>query len=220
MVLLFGSFFPPSFCLLSSRPAFHTRVRQVLEHSYIFTSERLGFRLWQDADLSAMAALNADDRVMAFFPQKISRTDTQAFMERMQRQYEQKNFCYFAVDRLDTSAFIGFIGLSQQDFEADFTPCVDIGWRLAGQHWGQGFATEGAGRCLVYAFQKLNLKEVYAFCPQANTPSIHVMRKLGMQQQGEFLHPMLKDSPELQPCVYYKTDQTAGIERKIIKADG
>src|ERR1700761_6816125 len=98
---------------------------------YIFTSERLGFRNWMMSDVSEMSLINADPKVMEFFPETRTREQTVEFIERMQKQFAEKGFCYFAVDRLDNNDLIGFIGISEQTFEADFTPCIDIGWGLA-----------------------------------------------------------------------------------------
>ena len=97
---------------------------------------------------------------MAFFPGLLNEEQTTAFVQRMMAQYENKGFCYFAVDELATGNFIGFIGLSEQSYEAAFTPCVDIGWRLHSISWNRGFASEGAKRCLEYAFNELRLDEI------------------------------------------------------------
>ena len=111
---------------------------------YIFSSERLGFRNWQEEDITPMTEINNDPDVMAFFPGLLNEEQTTAFVQRMMAQYENKGFCYFAVDELATGNFIGFIGMSEQSFEAPFTPCVDIGWRLRPDAWNQGLASEGA----------------------------------------------------------------------------
>src|SRR5690606_16067122 len=166
--------------------------------TYLFTSQRLGFRCWQEADIDRMAAINADPSVMEFFPALQDRTQTLAFIERMRSQFVEKDFCYFAVDKLADGEFIGFIGLSEQTFEADFTPCVDIGWRLAKKEWNKGFATEGAKRCLEYGFHQLNLKEIYAMTPEPNRRSENVMKKIGMRKAGSFIHPLLAPSKRLE----------------------
>ncbi len=149
-----------------------------------------------------MAAMNANPEVMRYFPSLVSQEDTWLFIERMQAQLIQAGFCYYAVDLLDTQEFIGFIGLSIPKFESDFTPCVDIGWRLAPVCWNQGLASEGAARCLEHA-KDLGIAQVLAIAPQVNLPSIQVMRKIGMQHIKNFEHPLLKDYPSLQNCVLY-----------------
>lgn len=175
-----------------------------MKHEYLFTSARLGFRNWMAEDLPHLAALNQDPEVMAHFPELISWEESEAYIERMQLQFESRGYCYFAVDVLDSQSFIGFIGLSYQDFEAFFTPCVDIGWRLARKAWGKGYATEGARRCLQYAFEDLGLKTILAHCPTTNTRSRQVMEKIGMQLRETFKHPKLKDSPMLENCYLYE----------------
>ena len=171
--------------------------------TYIFQSTRLGFRNWNEKDIAPMASISADEEVMKYFPAVATYEQTAAFIKRMQDEFAASGYCYFAVDELSTNTFIGFIGLSWKTFEADFTPCVDIGWRLSPSAWNKGFATEGAIRCLDYAFDALKLAKVYSMAPKINTPSEHVMLKAGMIKIGEFEHPLLQDHPELRQCVLY-----------------
>ncbi len=171
--------------------------------NYLFTSERLGFRNWQDSDLDAFAAMNADADVMDFFPNTLTHESSQKLMQRLSQHFEEKAYTYFAVDTLDVGECIGFIGLAYQTYEAAFTPCTDIGWRLAKSFWGKGYATEGAKRCLKYAFEMLNLEEIYAVASVINLPSIRVMEKIGMEQAGTFIHTKLTDNKRLRDCVYY-----------------
>lgn len=170
---------------------------------YLFTSERLGFREWGYADIHAMAEINADSAVMEFFPAVQNLEQTEAFVTRMQQQQSEKGYCYFAVETLEDQAFIGFIGLSDKSFEADFTPCIDIGWRLSKSAWGHGYATEGARRCLAYGLNDLGMKQIHAIAPKVNERSEHVMRKIGMTKLSEFVHPQLLDDERLRLCVVY-----------------
>ena len=169
----------------------------------MFKSNRLGFRSWLTSDVTLMSELNADPLVVEYFPKVLTPEETTAFVERMQNQFNEKGFCYFALDRLDTGEFIGFIGLSEQTFESDFTPCIDIGWRLSIAHWNNGFATEGALRCLQYAFEVLKLEKVHSICPAVNVKSERIMQKLGMKKMGEFKHPKLAGNEKLEQCVLY-----------------
>jgi RimJ/RimL family protein N-acetyltransferase len=175
---------------------------------YLFTSERLGFRNWNDSDLNRMQEINADEQVMEFFPSIATPSETQAFIQRMQRHYEEKRYCYFAVDKLEDESCIGFIGLGDQTYAADFTPCVDIGWRISHREWHKGYATEGAQRCLDYAFTILNMERVYAVAPKINLRSEQVMIRIGMEKWGEFDHPKLSDHPRLQKCIVYAAHQS------------
>jgi len=172
---------------------------------YILETERLGLRNWIESDIEPMFLhLNQDPEVMRFFPRMPDRKGTAGFVKRMQEHCEQHKFCYFAVDRLDKNEFIGFIGLLNQDFESDFTPCVDMGWRLKKAAWNNGFATEGAAACLKYAFDEIGLKEVYSMASVGNVNSEKVMRKIGLTKVGEFDHVRLLDRPDLKKCVLYK----------------
>lgn len=171
---------------------------------YLFSSERLGFRNWIEDDVQEMISINSDAEVMAYFPSIQDEHQTIAFVKRMQDQFHEKGYCYYAVDRLDNSAFIGFIGLLWQTYQSDFTPCVDIGWRLKKPEWNQGFATEGAKRCLAYAFNDLNIETVYAVAPKVNLKSAHIMQVIGMEKLGEFDHPLLPNDLRLQRCVVFR----------------
>lgn len=172
-------------------------------NDYLFISERLGFRNWVSADIDGLYEINRNKKVMAFFPSTQSKKQTEDFIIRMKFQFQQKGYCYFAVDILDTRKFIGFIGLSEQTFKSDFTPAVDIGWRLHPKFWHKGYATEGAKRCLEFGFNYLNLNKIIAIAPAINTPSIKVMEKIGMEKFEKFKHPLLKEYQELETCIIY-----------------
>ena len=122
---------------------------------------------------------------------------------------KNKGYCYYAVEILGTKDLIGFIGIAYQDYEADFTPCIDIGWRLTTSVWGKGYATEGAKACLDHAFQQLAVDKIYAVAPITNIPSIHVMQKIGMQPVKTFHHPRLTNFPPLRQCVLYQINSPA-----------
>ncbi|NRF42029.1 GNAT family N-acetyltransferase [Pedobacter foliorum] len=171
---------------------------------YIFKSARLGFRNWLEADVDKLTDINQDPQVMEFFPGLQSQERTRQFVKRMKSQFQEKGFCYFAVEELSTNEFIGFIGLSVQNFESDFTPCIDIGWRLHTEKWNQGFATEGALRCIDYGFNDLKLKVIHAIAPKANASSVRVMQKIGMKELKRFHHPLLASNEKLQECVLYE----------------
>lgn len=173
--------------------------------NYIFTSERLGFRNWNVTDIDKMHEINSDEKVMEFFSAIPTKEQTRAFVERMKKQCEDKGFCYFAVDKLEDNEFIGFIGLSEQTFEADFTPCVDIGWRIKSSAWNKGFATEGAKKCLEYALNDLKLESIFSIAPEINIKSVHIMTKIGLKKQYAFEHPLLANNDRFKTCVLYKT---------------
>lgn len=176
--------------------------------NYFFKSERLGFRNWQESDIPKMAKLNANPNVMEFFPSTQNETQTANFVHRMQQHCDEKGFCYFAVDILETGDFIGFIGMMSQDYEAPFTPCVDIGWRLVEQFWNNGYATEGANACLDFAFNTLKINTIISVASEINVNSTNVMRKIGMIKIGNFEHPKLLGNERLKNCVWYEIKNT------------
>ncbi len=175
-----------------------------MKNDYIFTSERLGFRNWHKNDLAEFAKINADLEVMEHFPKPLSTEETSEFIERLQKHYDVNGYNYFATEVLETGELIGFIGLAFQEYITEYTPATDIGWRLKRSAWGKGYATEGAKRCLQFAFEDLNLKKVISVFTEKNTKSENVMKKIGMHKIGTFKHPKLKDYPEFESCVCYE----------------
>lgn len=171
---------------------------------YHFKSERLGFRNWTDEDIPLMTQISANPEVMKFFPAVATPLQTATFIERMQAMFEADSFCYFAVEALEAQSLIGFIGLSHQDYDVEFAPCIDIGWRLSPKYWGKGYATEGAKRCLQYAFEELGLENIKSTAPLVNLNSINIMEKIGMKKQLQFLHPKLIGNERLVNCVCYE----------------
>mgnify|MGYP000253232441 FL=1 len=175
-----------------------------MQSPYLFTSKRLGFRNWTFDDLEFLTKMNSDKEVMKFFPQLLSEEESEAFIHRMQRQFNEYNYCYYATEEVTTQNLIGFVGLAYQDYKAKFNPATDIGWRLATSAWGKGYATEGAQRCLEHGFQELKLPRIVATCPIINKPSENVMKKIGMERKGVYKHPKLSGYPTLEKCVWYE----------------
>jgi len=164
--------------------------------NYIFKSERLGFRNWKNSDIEEFAKLCADEEVMKHFPSILSREEVLNLIERMKQHYLDRAYTYFATEILDTQEFIGMIGLANQEYETPFTPATDIGWRLKRSAWGNGYATEGAKRCLDFAFNELNIEKIISVCTISNWKSENVMKKIGMTKKGEFDHPKMIAHPE------------------------
>lgn len=171
---------------------------------YIFESPRLGFRMWKESDREIFARMNANNEVMRYFPKTLDSRETDDFLYRVQEHFKEKGYGLWAVELKDTKEFIGFIGLLNATFEADFTPCVEIGWRLDNKYWNKGYATEGAKACLEYGFNKLNLSSIYSFTAEINKPSENVMKKIGLKKVGGFKHPKVEASSPLKPHVLYK----------------
>jgi len=175
-----------------------------LKKEYIFKSKRLGFRNWTEKDLTEFAKINADLDVMEHFPKLLTKNETSEFIDRLQNHYKKNGYNYFATEILKTGELIGFIGLAYQNYKTDFTPATDIGWRLKKNAWGNGYATEGAKKCLEYGFNELNLDRIISVYTNKNKKSENVMKKIGMEKIGEFNHPKLKEYPEYEKCVCYE----------------
>lgn len=171
--------------------------------AYIFKSDRLGFRNWTEQDLTEFAKINSDPEVMKHFPKPLSKQETAEFIERLRNHYETYGYNYFATELLESGELLGFIGLAFQNYQTKYTPAVDIGWRLKRDAWGKGFATEGAKRCLEFAFKELNLKNIISTCTERNAQSENVMKKIGMKKIGTFKHPKLKGYPHIEQCICY-----------------
>ena len=148
--------------------------------------------------------MNADKSVMKYFPKLLTEKQTLEFILLHQKQYTEKGYCYFAVDLIDSGKFIGFIGLGFHSYKSKYTPAIDIGWRLNKNAWGNGYATEGAKKCLEYAFEQLNIDRIISICPEINRNSENVMKKIGMKKLGDFYHPKLKGYPDIEKCVCYE----------------
>ena len=169
-------------------------------------TERLILRRPREADREPCARMNADPRVMEFFPATLTREESDALIGRIEAQFEQHGFSWCAAELRETGVFIGFIGLAVPRFEAAFTPCVEIGWRLAAEFWGRGLATEGARAIVRYAFGELGLEEIVSFTTLANVRSRRVMEKLGMTHDAadDFDHPSLPEGHAQRRHVLYR----------------
>lgn len=167
---------------------------------------RLLLRRWKEADREPFARLNADPRVMNFFPNVLSREESDGMAVRIDRVMVRRGFGLYAAELRETGSFIGFIGLSVPGFEAHFTPCVEIGWRLAAEQWNRGLATEGAAAVARFAFEVVKLRELVSFTTARNLPSRRVMEKIGMTHDpaDNFDHPNLPDRNPLRRHVLYR----------------
>jgi RimJ/RimL family protein N-acetyltransferase len=167
---------------------------------------RLLLRRWRESDLAPFAAMNADPAVMEHFPSLMTHADSDAFVGRIEAAFEEQGFGLWAVEVSATGEFAGFTGLAPVRFEAPFTPAVEIGWRLAVQAWGHGYATEAALAALAYGFGDAGLEEVVSFTATTNARSEAVMRRIGMGHDGrdDFDHPALPAGHRLRRHVLYR----------------
>lgn len=169
-------------------------------------TERLRLRPWRAEDLEPFAALNADPRVMEHLPKPLDRAESDALAARIRDHFDRHGFGLWAVEVPGEVAFAGFVGLLVPRFDAHFTPCVEIGWRLAHAQWGRGFATEAARAALGFAFGPLGLGEVVSFTVPANHRSRRVMERIGMTRSpaDDFDHPLLPEGHPLRRHVLYR----------------
>ncbi|HVI48083.1 MAG TPA: GNAT family N-acetyltransferase [Chitinophaga sp.] len=174
-----------------------------MKRNYLFRSERLGFRHWQDDDVAVFTEMNRNPDVMEYFPKMLTPEETAGMVERIHTHFREHGYGLYAVDILATEEFIGYIGFTHPRFHAFFTPCIEIGWRLKKSVWGQGYATEGAIRCLQFGFHELQFAEVYSFTAVINHRSENVMKKAGMEKVDAFEHPAIEEGNPLRTHVLY-----------------
>jgi RimJ/RimL family protein N-acetyltransferase len=151
--------------------------------------------------------MNADPRVVEFLTGALSREQSGALVDRIEAHFERHGFGLWAVEIAGIARFAGFIGLCFPPFEASFTPCVEVAWRLDPEHWNRGYATEGARAALEFGFASLELDEIVSFTVPGNRRSRRVMEKLGMTHspRDDFDHPALPERHPLRRHVLYRT---------------
>lgn len=164
-------------------------------HLIEFDTPRLRLRQWRESDLAPFFALACDPQVMEFLLPLPTRAESDAAANRAKALVAQNGWGFWAVERKDTGEFIGFTGLNVPMATLPFSPCVEIGWRLARASWGQGFATEAARGALQVGFEQLGLDEIVAFTAEGNVRSAAVMERLGMHEDvaGAFDHPAVPE---------------------------
>jgi RimJ/RimL family protein N-acetyltransferase len=169
-------------------------------------TERLILRRWREPDRLPFRALNADQRVMEFLPGPLSAEASDAMIDRIEHDFELHGFGLFAAELRADQSFLGYIGLAVPRFEAHFMPAVEIGWRIAAEHWGSGLATEGAREVLRFGFESFGLDSIVSFTVPANIRSIRVMEKLGMTHDpaDDFDHPRFPEGHSLRRHVLYR----------------
>ena len=177
------------------------------------TSGGLRLRRWRGEDRQPFAAINYDPRVMEFFRSPLSAVESDAMVERIEAHFCKHGFGLWAIEVAGVADFIGFTGLMVTGFNAHFTPSVEIGWRLAFEHWGHGYATAAAQLALAYGFGVLALPEIVSFTSVTNRRSRAVMERLGMHRDpaDDFNNPMLPEDPPLRPHVLYRL--RSGVSR-------
>ena len=180
-------------------------------------TERLILRQWRQNDYAVYAQLNADPLVMQYFPATLTKQESDEQAERIKSLIEERGWGFWAVELKSTGQFIGFVGLHSQDENSGIpnAPLVEIGWRIAAQYWGLGYAPEVAYRALTFAFETLSVPEIYAFTALQNAPSQWVMSKIGMvNTKQDFNHPKLSAGHVLARHCLYKITQQQWLEKR------
>jgi ribosomal-protein-alanine N-acetyltransferase len=168
------------------------------------STSRLVLRQWEERDRAPFAELNADPLVMKHFPAVLAQDQSDTLMKRCAENLQCDGYGLWAVEVRASGHFIGFVGLAAPAWEARFTPCTEIGWRLARSSWGQGYATEAANAVLATAFGPLRLDEVVSFTTTDNLRSRQVMQRVGMMRDAseDFDHPRIPDGPLRRHVLY------------------
>lgn len=165
---------------------------------------RLILRPWRQSDLPLFAEQNADPLVMRFLGGVLTREESDAYVRRVERHLAETGFCKWAVEAPGVAPLIGAVGLSRVDFEAFFTPAVEIAWRLHRRYWGHGYATEAARAAIEDGFTRIGLNEIVSMAALDNTASTRVMERLGMARTIEFDHPKVPEGSSLRRHILYR----------------
>ncbi len=175
---------------------------------------RLVIREWRDGDREPFAAMCADPRVMEFLPEILDRAASDSKIDLHITDQRADGLCFWALEERASGQFAGYTGLRRVDFEAQFTPAVEIGWRLPTALWGLGLASEAARACLTFGFNTLGLAEIVAIAAPGNRRSRAVMERIGMTYDpaDDFIHPTLPPDHRLQPTVLYRLTAKAWRE--------
>jgi RimJ/RimL family protein N-acetyltransferase len=171
---------------------------------FTLETERLRLRPWLDTDRAPFAAMGQDARVMEHFPALLSEAESHASIERARASTAERGFSFWPVELKASGEFIGFVGLAVPAAHFSFSPCVEIGWRLAHAHWGKGYASEAARAWLAWGFTERKLEEIVSFTALRNTPSQAVMARIGMVRDANtFEHPNVEAGHALRThCLY------------------
>lgn len=174
-----------------------------------FETERLVLRQWRPSDRAPFATLNADPRVMACFPSTLDRAASDAMADHCAALITERGWGFWAAEEKSGGQFIGFVGLHVPSPDLPFSPCVEIGWRLAFPWWGKGLAAEAARAALRIGFEHLDIPEIVAFTAPGNLRSRALMACLGMQEAESFEHPDLPLGNPLRPHCLYRLSREA-----------
>ena len=156
----------------------------------VLETQRLLLRGWQPSDDAPFAALNGDPEVARYLNGPMTRGESDELLARIRGHWQDHGFGLYAVEVKDSGAFAGFVGLAIPSFLPDVLPAVEVGWRLAREHWGKGYATEGARASLRYGFEELELRQIISIIDPDNAASVRVADRLDMTRGRDRIHPI------------------------------
>ncbi|MBC7601319.1 MAG: GNAT family N-acetyltransferase [Ramlibacter sp.] len=180
-----------------------------------FETSRLILRQWRDSDREAYAALNADPVVMEHFPSIQTSAQSDVGVAVFSDQLATRGWGNWACELKATREFIGFVGLTVPRRVFAFSPCVEVGWRLAHRYWGQGYATEAASASLAVGFERIGLNEIVSMTALANRRSQAVMERIGMANANEdFDHPGVPVGSTVRRHCLYRLDRDKWLKAR------
>lgn len=174
-------------------------------------TDRLLLRAWEERDRAPFAALGQDPEVMATLGPLLSRSESDAMIDRLRGLQEELGHTFWAMERRADGATIGFCGLVRGRLGTPIEGEPEIGWRLARPAWGQGYAREAAEASLAWAWANLPDQSVAAITATINGRSWGLMRRLGMTRDpaGDFDHPLVPEGSPLRAHVTYRIARPA-----------
>jgi ribosomal-protein-alanine N-acetyltransferase len=113
------------------------------------------------------------------------------------------------------AGMVGVVGIKPAPFEANFTPAIEIGWRIATRFQRRGLAEEAARLSLAFGFGPIGLDRIVAWTPLGNEPSWRLMEKLGMRRDRIFEHPGLPAGHPLRRQFLYGLDRSAWVAARL-----
>jgi RimJ/RimL family protein N-acetyltransferase len=146
-------------------------------------TERLVLREWRDEDLDGYHAMQNDPEVYRFLGNEpIGRSDAWRHMAMIAGHWALRGFGMWAVIEKDSAAFAGRVG----PWQPEGWPGLEVGWTLAREHWGKGYATEAARAAVGFAFEQLGAERVISLIDGANERSLKVSERLGQRFERDW----------------------------------
>ncbi|MCB2076520.1 MAG: GNAT family N-acetyltransferase [Novosphingobium sp.] len=178
-------------------------------------TDRLLLRAWRDDDGGPFQRICSDPQVMATLGPPLDMAATEALVARMQALQAEYGHCFWALERREDARLVGWCGVIRGTV-GPVEGKAEIGWRLASDCWGAGYATEAARAAVDWVFAHLPDDAVWAITAEINHRSRAVMERLRMTHRAElgFAHPKVAQGDRLQRHVTYSLDRSAWASRR------